>query len=149
MTKQAILVVGAAIVVGDLCLVGRRPIGGAFGGLWEFPGGKLKPGESQQAALIREIKEELGVSVTPGDLLARGHATSFKHEITLDIYLATMDLPQQVVRKREHDELRFCSVTEIDQLAWAPADLPALPKLKEWLRQQASVPLPTIENQMR
>lgn len=145
MTKRAILVVGAAILVGDRCLVGKRPAGGAFGGLWEFPGGKLKPGELPRAALVREIEEELGVTITPGELLARGYATSLIHEVTLDVYLATMDLPRQTILRREHDELRFFSCDEIDGLAWAPADVPALSALKARLIRFAPAQLPIID----
>lgn len=137
--------VGAAIVIGDRCLVGKRPAGGAYGGLWEFPGGKLKEDELPHAALIREIEEELGIAITPIELLARGQATSFAHEITLDVYMATMDFPEQSILQREHDELRFCSADELKELAWAPADLPALPRLKVLLSQMDAAPLPTIE----
>lgn len=137
--------VGAAIVIGDRCLVGKRPAGGTYGGLWEFPGGKVKADELPRAALIREIEEELGIAITPIELLAQGHATSFAHEITLDVYMATMDFPQQSIIQREHDELRFCSADELQELAWAPADLPALPRLKVLLSQMVLAPLPTIE----
>lgn len=63
-------VVAAVARRGGLLLLTRRPPGGRFGLLWEFPGGKLEPGESVAQALVRELREELGVDAVPGETLA-------------------------------------------------------------------------------
>lgn len=70
-----VLVVAAALVASDgrVCLQ-RRPEGKAHGGLWEFPGGKVEPGESPEAALVRELAEELGITLDPASLVPCGFA---------------------------------------------------------------------------
>ena len=68
---RRILVVAAVIRRGDELLVTRRKEDAARGGKWEFPGGKVEPGEGEPAALVREIDEELGCAVEVGPLLAR------------------------------------------------------------------------------
>lgn len=72
-----VLVVAAALIAADgrICLQ-QRPLDKAHGGLWEFPGGKVEPGEHPRAALAREIEEELGVRIAPEDMVAAGFADS-------------------------------------------------------------------------
>ena len=78
------LVVGAAIVRDGRCLVAKRSPTMRAPGKWEFPGGKVEVGETPHDALVREISEELGVTIEVGALLGRGTATP----IVLDVYLA-------------------------------------------------------------
>ena len=71
-----ILVVAVALIAADgRVLMQRRKLGAAHGGLWEFPGGKIEPGETAEAALVREIAEELGVVLEAGDLVPVGFAS--------------------------------------------------------------------------
>ena len=72
-----VLVVAAALIASDgqVCLQ-QRPLGKAHGGLWEFPGGKIEPGESAENAVRREIAEELGIALDPAELAPCGFATS-------------------------------------------------------------------------
>ncbi|KIY99775.1 7,8-dihydro-8-oxoguanine triphosphatase [Monoraphidium neglectum] len=63
-----VLVVAAALIDGPHVLLAQRPPGGPMAGLWEFPGGKVDPGEVPEAALVRELREELGIEVKPEDL---------------------------------------------------------------------------------
>jgi 8-oxo-dGTP diphosphatase len=79
-------VVAAALIGADRrILVQQRRLGGALGGLWEFPGGKVEPGESPEAALSRELAEELGITVAAEDLvyLARASEPDNPHVILL------------------------------------------------------------------
>lgn len=72
---STVLVVAAALVRDDATvLMQRRPAGKQHGGLWEFPGGKLEPGEGAAAALARELAEELAITVDPGDCVPLGFA---------------------------------------------------------------------------
>lgn len=88
-----IRVVAAALLRGDgLVLMQRRPEGTMHGGLWEFPGGKVEPGESPDSALLRELGEELGIAARPADLchVARAqdgdHTTDSPVAIVIDLY---------------------------------------------------------------
>lgn len=117
-------VVGAVIVRDGRVLCARRGPGGATGGLWEFPGGKIEPGEAPEAALAREIHEELGCHVRVGEPV-----TTTRHEYdALVVVLSTYwcELVDGVPAPTEHEELVWLAPAELDGLEWAPADLPAV-----------------------
>ena len=122
MSAPILLVAAAALVDADnRVLVARRPEGKPLGGLWEFPGGKLEPGETPEAALKRELREELAIEiccVTPAGFAS--HAYEDRHLLLL-LYLC-----------REWDgtpvgpPIRWLRVPEIYALAMPPADGPLL-----------------------
>ncbi|WNV76564.1 NUDIX domain-containing protein [Geodermatophilus sp. DSM 44513] len=133
---DVVQVVGAALVDGDRVLVARRS-GGPFDGCWEFPGGKVEPGEPELDALVREIGEELGVAVVPG---------AFLGEVVLDGAVAggppgtsTLRVWQARVADGgrltalEHSELRWVTAGELESLDWIPADRPLLPAVRALL----------------
>ncbi|MCB9690252.1 MAG: (deoxy)nucleoside triphosphate pyrophosphohydrolase, partial [Alphaproteobacteria bacterium] len=125
-------VVGAAILNDGRCLVARRGPDMALAGLWEFPGGKVEPGEAPQDALRREIQEELGIEIQVGALLGVGEAMAGARRIVLSVYAAEWVSGALVLL--EHDEVRWCGVEDIEGLQWAEADVPVLPALKARLR---------------
>jgi A/G-specific adenine glycosylase len=79
-------IVVAAIAKNGRYLLGKRPAGGLLGGLWEFPGGKVEQGETHQAALVREVREELGIEVEVGGLVASVNHAYSHFKVTLNVY---------------------------------------------------------------
>ncbi|WP_309131257.1 (deoxy)nucleoside triphosphate pyrophosphohydrolase [Brevibacterium sp.] len=127
--SEALQVVGAVLHRDGQVLACRRSPHKAEGGKWEFPGGKIEPGESPKSALRRELEEELGlVSVSVGDLLTREVSNSNGQSIDLACYWAqASEFP---VVSTDHDELRWCSIYELSDLDWAVADLPTVNALQ-------------------
>ncbi|MBM0124152.1 (deoxy)nucleoside triphosphate pyrophosphohydrolase [Pimelobacter simplex] len=117
-------VVGAVIVQDGLVLCAQRGPGGEAGGLWEFPGGKVEPGESPAAALAREIHEELGCVVEVGDPVTTTRHVGASVVVVLSTYWCRVvsGTPAPV----EHAVVRWLPPGRLDGLAWAPADLPAV-----------------------
>ena len=126
---RTIEVVGAAIVRGATVLAALRGPQMTLPGVWEFPGGKVEPGETPRACLAREIDEELGVCVDVGELVARGMAIAAQRRIVLDVYRCGLVDDDVEPRAREHAELRWVPLAELAELTWAEADLPAVRRL--------------------
>lgn len=127
--------VGAAIVAGGRCLAARRSAAMALPGRWEFPGGKVEPGESPAAALAREIREELGVEIEVLAPLGTGRGPGGGREIRLDVFVCRIVAGEP--HPREHDAVCWLGEGEIASLDWAPADLPLLAPLAALLRAGA------------
>ncbi len=125
------VVVTAAIVFdgSGRVLAGRRPAGKKLGGMWEFPGGKVDPGETPEEALVRELREELGVASRVGRWLAETtHRYDFG-EIRLLAYETFLDSVD--FQKNAHDELRWVSLQDLESLDLTPADRPLLPAIRQ------------------
>jgi len=129
-------VVGAAIVQGQKCLVTQRGPAMTLAGKWEFPGGKVEPGESASAALAREISEELNLTIAVGELLGTGRAMVGTKEITLDVYGAVITSGSLVLR--EHSQALWVEADALAAFDWADADVPSVPHVVAWLRRQGS-----------
>jgi len=133
---DVVQVVGAAIVDGDRVLVAQRS-GGPFDGCWEFPGGKVERGESDLSALMREIREELGVSIEPqaflGEVLLDGVVGGgVPGSSTLRVWSARLSGDGLPVA-HEHAQLRWVGAAELDDLEWIRADRPLLPAVRSLL----------------
>lgn len=123
MLKQ-INVVGAVIVRDGEVLCAKRGPSGSLAGHWEFPGGKVEPGETARRALEREIAEELDCSVDVGAEL-----TTTRHEYEFGVVTLTTfwcQLTEGTPRLKEHAEVRWCPPSGLEHLDWAPADVPAM-----------------------
>jgi 8-oxo-dGTP diphosphatase len=132
--QRIVPVVGAAIVRGREVLAARRGPTMASPGLWEFPGGKIESAETPEAALAREILEELGVVITIDRWLARGTADLDNDaRVVLDVFAA--HLRSEVLRPIEHDRLLWLDASQLETVPWTRADLPVLPALRDYLRQ--------------
>lgn len=117
------VVVAAVIVRDHLVLAARRRRPAELAGGWEFPGGKVEPGESETDAVARECREELEIDVEPGDFLA---AAPIRAGLTLRAYLAGLTGAQPAAGA-DHDALRWLHRDELDDIAWLPADRLLLP----------------------
>jgi 8-oxo-dGTP diphosphatase len=124
------IVVAGALVCDGRLLVAQRARPPELAGLWELPGGKVAPGESDADALTRELREELGVDVAVGARI--GADVALSDTMTLRAYLAR--LTNGVVHPLDHRELRWVSATDLADLAWVPADTAWLPDLAALLR---------------
>lgn len=122
-------VVGAAILRDGSVLGARRTAPAAAAGRWEFPGGKVEPGETREAALVREVAEELGCRVEVTGWLAGEVPIGDSH--TLAVALATLvdGEPDPV----EHDRVRWLAAGQLDDVDWLEADRPFLAELRELL----------------
>ncbi len=106
----------AAIKDGEKYLIGRRPSEGFLGGLWEFPGGKILPGENAVDALVRECREELGVTVAVGGSVAVVKHAYTHFRVTLNVYRCT--IKQGTPTPRAHTELCWVSPDAFDAYAF-------------------------------
>ncbi|GAA1994425.1 (deoxy)nucleoside triphosphate pyrophosphohydrolase [Microbacterium pumilum] len=121
-------VVGAVIIRDGFVLCAQRGSAGLLGGLWEFPGGKIEPGETPQQALVREIAEELDCFVSVGAEVALTHHQYEFGVVRLQTFYC--QLLTGTPSATEHAELRWVAPTDLSALEWAPADIPAVDKIE-------------------
>ncbi len=121
--------VGAALLRDGRVLASRRTGPPALAGLWEFPGGKVEPGESDVQALVRELREELGVDgVVVGERL--GDDVEVGDALLLRVYLCTATGEPALV---DHDAHRWLAGAELDDVPWIPVDAPLVEALRPLL----------------
>lgn len=120
-------VVAALIWDNDRFLACQRPAHKARGLLWEFVGGKVEPGESKQEALIRECQEELGVTVSVGEVYLE--VTHVYPDLTIHLTLFQASLLEGTPQPLEHRQLRWITPAEIPEYPFCPADEVILEKL--------------------
>ncbi|MFY1657480.1 (deoxy)nucleoside triphosphate pyrophosphohydrolase [Micromonospora sp. WMMD1274] len=125
------MVVGAAIIEGGRVLACERSAPPEVAGRWEFPGGKVEPGEAETDALARECIEELGVRVAVGARVGRDVRMAHGRSV-LRVYAARL-LHGDEPKALEHAALRWLSAAELDSVDWLPADVPIVAALRPLL----------------
>lgn len=126
------IVVGAAIIDGGRLLAAQRAEPPELKGGWELPGGKVDPGESDHAALVRECDEELGVAISIGRQVG-GDWPLGDDAYVLRVWLAT--ILAGTPSPREHLALRWLSPEEFGSVAWLPADLPIVAAVQDLIKE--------------
>ena len=126
-------VVAALIWQGDRFLACQRPANKARALLWEFVGGKVEPGETKEQALIRECREELGITLAVEDVYMDVVHQYPDIQVHLTLFNATV--AQGTPKKLEHNDIRWVLPSEIPQYAFCPADKEILEKLMEDYRK--------------
>jgi 8-oxo-dGTP diphosphatase len=123
------IVVAGALFSEDGLLVAQRARPAELAGLWELPGGKVAPGESDAEALDRELHEELGIRVRVGAQI--GADVALPNGMTLRAYRVV--LIDGDPHPHDHSGLRWVSAADLDDLPWVPADRAWVPDLREAL----------------
>lgn len=122
-------VVAALIWDKDRFMICQRPAHKARGLLWEFVGGKVEPGETRRAALTRECREELGITVKPEEVFME--VTHTYPDLTVHLTLFSATIAEGTPKKLEHNDIRWIGVDDIDGYDFCPADQAILARLKE------------------
>lgn len=131
---KIVLVSAVALIDADgRVLLAQRPEGKPMAGLWEFPGGKVEPGETPEAALIRELKEELGIDTWQSCLAPLTFASHAYPEFHLLMPLFACRRWQGAATPREGQTLAWVRPAALRDYPMPPADLPLLPILRDWL----------------
>jgi 8-oxo-dGTP diphosphatase len=129
-TVKLVLVAACALVDADgRVLIARRPEGKAMAGLWEFPGGKVEAGEDPEQSLIRELREELGITVKPECLAPLTFASHSYPEFHLLMPLYVCRRWEGFVEAREKQKLKWVRPNELRNFPMPPADEPLIPHL--------------------
>ena len=123
-------VVGAAVLRGGRVLASRRTEPPRLAGQWEFPGGKVEPGEGDHEALVRELREELRVEVAVGERL--GDDLPIGDTAVLRVYLCRLVSGEPALV--DHDEHRWLGADDLLDVPWIPVDLPLVEQLRGLLR---------------
>jgi 8-oxo-dGTP diphosphatase len=129
---DAPVVVGTAIVRGRCLLAQQRSYPADAAGLWELPGGRVEPGESDEDAVVRECAEELGVKVAVGEPV--GPDVALPNGMLLRIHRATLVDEDARPHPHDHADLRWLTAGRLGSVPWLPADRVLLPALRRLLR---------------
>ena len=130
-----ILVAAAALVDAEgRVLIAQRPTGKSYAGYWEFPGGKIEGGETPEAALVRELEEELGIQVSPDYLQPLTFASHTYDDFHLLMPLYVVRQWHGIIAPQEHMAVKWVSPVDLKDYPMPEADIPLIPVLIEALK---------------
>lgn len=131
---KTVLVAAVALIDKDgRVLLAQRPAGKSMAGLWEFPGGKVEAGETPEAALIRELDEELGIDTWSSCLAPLTFASHSYDDFHLLMPVFACRKWQGYPQGREGQALKWVTAKKLSDYPMPPADLPLIPILRDWL----------------
>lgn len=131
---KILLVTAVALIDPDgRVLLAQRPEGKSLAGLWEFPGGKVDPGETPEQALIRELQEELGIDTWTSCLAPLTFASHSYADFHLLMPLYACRRWQGIPQPKEGQKLAWVRAHELSNYDMPPADIPLISILREWL----------------
>lgn len=133
MAKLVLVAACALIDSGGRVLIAQRPLDKQMGGLWEFPGGKLEAGEGPEQALIRELKEELAITVKAECLAPFSFASHPYADFHLLMPLFICRRWDGIAQAKEHLALKWVQPKELGNYPMPPADIPLIPMLRDLL----------------
>ena len=127
---KTVKVVAAIIIHNKQIFVTQRGYG-EFKDGWEFPGGKIEPGETPQEALAREIKEELDIEIEVGDYLETVEYDYPSFHLAMDCFFCTIKSGKLVLK--EHEAAKWLTMENLDSVDWLPADKVLIESIKKYL----------------
>lgn len=131
---KLLLVAAVALVDADRrILIAQRPEGKQLAGLWEFPGGKIEPGETPEQTLIRELREELDISVKEPCLAPLTFASHHYQDFHLLMPLYVCRRWEGTPRAIEHQAIRWVEPTRLREFPMPPADEPLIPMIRDMI----------------
>ncbi|MCD8365938.1 MAG: (deoxy)nucleoside triphosphate pyrophosphohydrolase [Clostridiales bacterium] len=132
---KTLRVVAAIIIENNRVFATQRGYG-AFKDGWEFPGGKIEPGETPQEALEREIREELDTEIAVGDLLDTVEYDYSDFHLSMDCFLCRIKSGRLVLK--EHEAARWLAKEDLHSVAWLPADLNLIFEIEKFLNGKSA-----------
>ncbi len=135
---RTVIVAAGVVIERGRVLLTRRKEGAHLAGMWEFPGGKVEPGEDPRDALRRELEEELGIDVRVGEIVdvAFHRYDDAEKAVLLLFYEATRTAQSPAPEPLDVAELKWGSSTDLDPVLFPPADVPVLAKVEARLRSR-------------
>lgn len=137
--QKVVRVAAALIIAGERFLIAQRSGQRHLSGYWEFPGGKIEPGESAVQACQREILEELGCQIGVDSYFLTCEYDYPEFHLSMDLFLChLLEGEHEKLNSGEHQALKFITAEEMDGVNFAPADLDFLPNIKRLMHGLAA-----------